>query len=181
MTLKERALYHQIHPLKLTADIGCEPVSLYLFWHHDLALGLATHFAPPLAASLILIRCADFEAIKRSRAGAYLRRNITKIGEGFRFAGDMVMVLGAWFHWPPLIIAGLVVILIAWSSGGIRQKVPAVVVARWVAFAPDRDAPLTQSTDDLERIVYDEANLPQNVNRHPRSLRNRLKNGRTSA
>lgn len=121
MTLNERVLYHQIHPLKLTADIGCEPVSLYFFWHYDLALGLATHFVPPIAASLILIRCADFEAIKRSRAGAYLRRNMTRIVEGIRFAGDIVMVLGAWFHRPPLIIAGLVVIVIAWSSGGIRK------------------------------------------------------------
>jgi len=121
MTLREKALYHQIHPLKLTADIGCEPVSLYFFWHHDLALGLAAHFVPPIAASLILIRCADFEAIKRSRAGAYLRRNMTEIVQGFRLAGDIVMVLGAWFHRPPLIIAGLVVILIAWSSGEIRK------------------------------------------------------------
>jgi hypothetical protein len=56
MTLKEKVLYHQIHPWKLTADIGCEPLSLYFFWQHDLALGLATHFLPPIAASLILIR-----------------------------------------------------------------------------------------------------------------------------
>src|SRR5215469_27601 len=121
MTLKEKVLYHQIHPLKLTADVGCEPVSLYFFWHHDLALGLATHFVPPIAASLILIRWADFEVIKRSRAGTYLRRNMTRIVEGFRFAGDIVMVLGAWFHRPRLIIARLIVILYAWSSGGIRK------------------------------------------------------------
>jgi len=95
MTLKDKILYHQIHPLKLAADIGCEPVSLYFFWHHALALGLATHFVPPIAASLILIPHADFEAIKRSRAGAYLRPNMTRIVEGIRFAGDSVMVLGA--------------------------------------------------------------------------------------
>lgn len=121
MTLKEKVLYHQIHPLKLTADIGCEPVSLYFFWHHDLVLGLTTHFVPPIAASLILISCADFEAIKRSRAGAYLRRNMTRIVEGIRLAGDIVMVFGAWFHRPSPIIAGVAVIVIAWSSGGIRK------------------------------------------------------------
>jgi len=121
MTLKEKVLYHQIHPLKLTADIGCEPFSLYFFWHHDLALGLATHFIPPIVASLILLRRADFEVIKRSRAGAYLRHNMTKRVEGIRFGGDIVMVLGAWFHRPSLIVAGLVVIVTAWSSGGIRR------------------------------------------------------------
>lgn len=117
MTLKEKVLYHQIHPLKLAADIGCEPVSLYFFWHHDLVLGLTMHFAPPIAASLILIRFADFEAIKRSRAGAYLRRNMTRIVEGIRLAGDIVMVFGAWFHQPYLIILGLAGVVLAWCSG----------------------------------------------------------------
>src|SRR5215471_17669778 len=106
MTLREKALYHQIHPLKLTTDIGCEPVSLYFFWHHDLALGLATHFVPPIAASLILIRCSDLEAIKRSKAGRYLQRYMTRTVEGIRFAGDVVMVFGAWFHQPSVIAAG---------------------------------------------------------------------------
>jgi len=115
--LKEKALYHQIHPLKLAADIGCEPVSLYFFWHHDLALGLATHFVPPIAASLILIRCADFEAIKRSKAGDYLRRNMTRTVEGIRLTGDLVMVFGAWFHRPLLIILGLAGVILAWCNG----------------------------------------------------------------
>jgi len=60
--------------LKLAADIGCEPVSLYFFWQHDLVLGLGTHFVPHIAASLILICCTNFEASKRFKAGAYLQR-----------------------------------------------------------------------------------------------------------
>ena len=103
MTLKEKVLYHQIHPLKLTADIGCEPVSLYFFWRHDLALGLATHFVPPIAASLILIRWTDLETIKQSRAGAYLRHAMTRTVEAIRrdrffqnFPGD----IAAWQRGP---------------------------------------------------------------------------------
>ena len=121
MTLKEKILYHQIHPLKLTADIGCEPVSLYFFWHRDLVLGLTTHFVPPIAASLILICCADFETIKRSKAGKYLQRHMTRTVEGIRFAGDVVMVFGAWFHQPVLIVAGLAVVVIGWCSGWFGQ------------------------------------------------------------
>ena len=121
MTLKEKSLYHQIHPLKLATDIGCEPLSLYFLWHHDLVLGLATHFLPPIVTSLVLICCGDFEAIKRSRAGAYLRRHMTRTIEAIRFAGDIVMVLGAWFHEPSLIIVGLVVVVIAWWSGRFRK------------------------------------------------------------
>jgi hypothetical protein len=77
MTLKEKSLYHQIHPLKLATDIGCESLSLYFFRRHDLVPGLVTHFAPPIAVSLALILCADFESIKESRAGAHLRRYVT--------------------------------------------------------------------------------------------------------
>lgn len=121
MTLKEKSLYHQIHPLKLAVDIGCEPLSLYFFWRHDLVPALVTHFVPPIAASLVLILCRDLEAIKRSRAGAYLRQYMTRTIEGIRFAGDIVMVLGAWFHKPSLIIMGLVVIVIAWCSGWFRK------------------------------------------------------------
>lgn len=121
MTLKEKGLYHQIHPLKLAIDIGCEPLSLYFFWRHDLGLGLATHFLPPIAASLVLIYCGDLESIKRSRTGAYLQRHMTRTIEAIRFAGDIVMVLGAWFHQPSLIIVGLVVIVIAWCSGWFRK------------------------------------------------------------
>jgi hypothetical protein len=34
MNLKEKCLYHQIHPLKLFTDIGAAFGSLYLLWRH---------------------------------------------------------------------------------------------------------------------------------------------------
>lgn len=121
MTLKEKSLYHQIHPLKLATDIGCEPLSLYFFWRHDLVLGLATHFVPPIAASVVLILFGDFEAIKSSRSGIYLQRHMTRRIVAIRFAGDILMVLGAWFHESSMIIVGLVAIVIAWCSGWFRR------------------------------------------------------------
>ena len=121
MTLKEKILYHQINPLKLATDIGCEPVSLYFLWQHKLLLGLATHFIPPIAASLWLIRYGDLERYKNSPAGGYLKRHMTRTVEGVRFAGDIVMVLGAWFHESSLIALGLAVIILAWLSGLVRK------------------------------------------------------------
>jgi hypothetical protein len=124
MTLKEKVLYRQIHPLKLAADIGCEPVSLYFLWRHKLFLGLTTHFIPPIVASLLVIRHADLEALKASTAGAYIQRHMTAIVERVRLAGDVVMVLGAWFHEPALIASGLAVIILAWCSGFGRESPP---------------------------------------------------------
>jgi hypothetical protein len=117
MTLEEKILYHQIHPLKLAADIACEPVSLYWFWQRKLLLGMAAHFVPPVAASLALIRYAKLEVYKDSAAGAFMRRHMSRTVEGIRFAGDIVMVLGAWFREPPWIVLGLAVVVLAWSSG----------------------------------------------------------------
>jgi hypothetical protein len=121
MTLQEKILYHQIHPLKLAADIGCEPVSLYLFWHHKLLFGLATHFVPPIAASVWLIPRANLESYKNSAAGAYLRRNMTRTIEGIRLVGDLLMAVGAWIRLPSVIILGAAIIVLAWTSGLIRK------------------------------------------------------------
>jgi hypothetical protein len=122
VTLKEKALYHQISPWKLAADIGCEPVSLYFFWQHSLALGFVTHFLPPIVASALLLRYGNFEAYKSSAAGAYLLRHMTRTVELVRLAGDVAMMFGAWFHEPWLIAFGVAVIVVAWSSGLLRKQ-----------------------------------------------------------
>jgi hypothetical protein len=42
---------------------------------------------------------------------------MTRTVEGIRFAGDIVMVVGAWFREPPLIVLGTALVILAWSSG----------------------------------------------------------------
>jgi hypothetical protein len=121
MTLQEKILYHQIHPLKLAADIGCEPISLYFFWRHNLLLGLITHFAPPIAASLWLILRANLEAYKDSAGGAFLCRHMTRTVEAIRLTGDILMAVGAWIRLPSLIALGVAIIVLAWASGLMRK------------------------------------------------------------
>jgi hypothetical protein len=122
MTLQEKILYHQIHPLKLAADIACAPVSLYLFGQYRLLLGIAAHFVPPVAASLVLIRHGELAAYKNSAAGAFMRRRMTRTAEGIRFAGDIVMVVGAWFREPPLIVLGLALVILACRAGSSASR-----------------------------------------------------------
>jgi hypothetical protein len=119
MTLREKVLYHQIHPAKLATDILAEPVSLYFFWRHELALGLATHFAPPIIASALVMTLSDLAPLKDSRLGRYVGQHMTRPVEATRLAGDLVMVAGAWQRAPWLIGLGLAVVAAAWLSGRV--------------------------------------------------------------
>jgi hypothetical protein len=48
---------------------------------------------------------------------------MTRTWEAVRFAGDIAMVLGAWWHRPALIALGLAVIAGAWANGLVRGGV----------------------------------------------------------
>ena len=96
MTLKEKALYNQIHPLKLSTDILAAAISLYLFWIHQPLPALLLHFLPPLLASWLIIRYVDLKPQKDSSFGRYVAASMTRTIEGVRLFGDLVMIFGAW-------------------------------------------------------------------------------------
>ena len=122
MTLKEKALYNQIHPLKLSTDILAAAVSLYLFWLHQALPALLLHFVPPLLASWLIIRYVDLEPQKSSAFGQYVARSMTRTMEGVRLFGDLVMIFGAWIHDSKLMILGFLVIVGAWCNGLLPSK-----------------------------------------------------------
>ena len=117
MTLKEKILFHQVHPVKLAADIGAAVVSLYFFWQHDLVVGLLIHLIPPPIGSFAVIRFANLDGYKNSQLGAYLLRYMTPTAQATRLLGDIVMVVAAWFHSPIGIAVGIAIVLVAWSYG----------------------------------------------------------------
>ena len=117
MTPKEKALYHQIHPAKLATDLAASVISLYFFWQHQLVIALALHFIPPLVASGLLIRYGALERYRDSAFGRYVERNMTRVIELVRLFGDLVTVVGAWYHDWLLIAAGFALVLGAWCNG----------------------------------------------------------------
>ena len=121
MTLKEKLLFHQVHPAKLATDIGAAIVSLYLLWQHQLVIGLLTHFIPPPIGSAAVIRFADLETYKNSRLGAYLLRYMTPIAQAARLAGDLITVGAAWYQSFAGILFGLAIIAAAWSYGWVLR------------------------------------------------------------
>ena len=122
MTLKEKFLFHQVHPAKLATDIGAAIVSLYLLWQHQLVIGLLTHFIPPPIGSAAVIRFADLDSYKNTRLGAYLVRYMTPIAQAARLAGDLITVGAAWYQSFAGILFGLAVIAAAWSYGWVLGR-----------------------------------------------------------
>lgn len=122
MTVREKILFHQIHPAKLATDIVAAAVSLYFLWHHDLLAGLLTHFIPPPVASAAVIGFADLAPYKASPLGAYVARFMTPAAQAARLAGDLVTVVAAWDRSPAGIVLGLAIILAAWAYGLLSAR-----------------------------------------------------------
>ncbi len=117
MTFEEKALYHQIHPLKLATDIISTFPALYLLWQHELLWGLLVTVIPSVIASYLLVRYANLEPNKQSAFGQYIRRYMSRTVEAVRLLGLVVMMVGAWYHLGWLIGLGLVIIVLGWLRG----------------------------------------------------------------
>jgi hypothetical protein len=117
MDLYEKTLYHQIHPAKLATDWGSALIALGLFWRQVLLAGIGVAVIPSIIATVVLVRWGDLERLKGSPFGRYVRRYMTRSVELVRLAGMVVMSVGAWYHRPAIIVAGLATILLAWARG----------------------------------------------------------------
>jgi hypothetical protein len=121
MTLKEKILYHQIHPLKLITDGSAGFGSLYPLWHHHLAVALVVMLVPPPLVSLLLMRFANLEPYRQSAFGRYIARFMSRAMEAIRLGGMIIIALGGWYHSRWAIVAGCSLVLFAWLRGMIAD------------------------------------------------------------
>ncbi len=121
MDLGEKMLYHQIHPAKLAADLSGSLVSTYLMWRHKFVAALLSAFVPATIASALVIRYADLEKRKRSPLGRYMRRYMNRRVEAWRFFGQVVIWVGAWYRVGKLVPIGWAIVFAAWASGIWRK------------------------------------------------------------
>ena len=117
MTFAERALYHQIHPAKLFADISTTLIGIDLFWRHELAPGLIIALFTPVLVSAVLLREADLERYRSSPMGAYLRRFMPPWVQAVRLFGVGVAFYASWHHVPAGIYGGLALVAVCWANG----------------------------------------------------------------
>jgi hypothetical protein len=115
--LADRLLYHQIHPLKLFTDWSTAFVAAALLWAHRLAEALVVGFVPSIIVTAALVRWADLEPYRASPFGQYVRGFMTRRVQMARFAGLLPLWLGAGFHQPLVVAAGVAWILGCWLWG----------------------------------------------------------------
>jgi hypothetical protein len=120
MNTKEKLLYRQIHPLKLT--LLRDSVRFIRFGAIGWRFGVVM-LAPPAIASFLVIRYANLEPYRRSAFGRYLARHTTPAMEALHLAGMAVMAIGAWVHSSWLILLGICVIPFGWLRGMLRHLI----------------------------------------------------------
>jgi hypothetical protein len=123
MQLRERVLYHQIHPLKLSTDIGTAIVATALFWQRQAGLALVVGFVPSILVSAALIRWGNLEPYRTSAFGRYVARFMTRRIELARLAGLLPLWIGAWRQRPAFIVVGVAWIVGCWLWGLRRLPV----------------------------------------------------------
>lgn len=122
MTLQEKSLYQQIHPLRLFTDWASGLYACYLFWYGEVTMGIILAFAPSLLVSLLVIRTADLDKIKRSTFGRYFARTYSKTIDLIRFGGFVLMAGSSWYHSIEGMAAGFAVIAGTWTYGVFTLK-----------------------------------------------------------
>jgi hypothetical protein len=79
-------------------------------------------FVPPVVVSLAMLRwMPDLEKLKRSAFGRYIKKYMTPFIELTRLLTLVPMAYGAWNHDFRFIVSGLVIVVVAWCNGLIRQ------------------------------------------------------------
>ena len=121
MDFKERVLYSQIHPAKLLTDWCAGMVSLYIFWQHEFALGVAVAIIPTVLVAVLVIGFADLYRYKKSRLGSYVHKFETADARATRLFGFVVGAASAWYQMLPVVAVGIALIVLAWLRGSLRS------------------------------------------------------------
>ncbi|MFL5495957.1 MAG: hypothetical protein ACJ8DC_16350 [Gemmatimonadales bacterium] len=125
MRLRERVLYHQIHPAKLLVDWSTTAVATALLWQHRLLTGLLVGGVPPLLISAPFLAGRFDGSLRRHRQsplGRYVARYMTRSMEALRLLGLLGAWLGGWEKRPVWIGGGVLLILAAWGRGWLWPR-----------------------------------------------------------
>ena len=122
LTLRERLLYHQIHPAKLFADLSTALIGIDLFWHRELIPGLIIALVTPALVSAALLLDGDLQDLRASRMGSYLRRCMPSWVQAVRLFAIGFAFYAAWYHAPAGIVGALALVIVCWANGLVPRR-----------------------------------------------------------
>ena len=140
MRLDERVLVHQVHPVKLGADLTASVVSNTMLWRGGgVGRAFVVRYAIGGAGSAAVLALADLDALARTRRGRYVRAHMPPQAQAVRLAGDFVMAFGARRRSRTLLVAGALVVVAGWCHGLLPAAGrPRTAVGRPPASGPPR-------------------------------------------
>jgi len=115
MRLADGAVIHQVHAVKIGADVVASVISNMLLWHDRPIPAMAVRVLVPVAGSAAVLGLADLDGLSRTRRGRYVLAHMPPSAQAVRMAGDAVMALGAYRRSAPMLLAGAAVIGIGWA------------------------------------------------------------------
>jgi hypothetical protein len=114
MSLCEKVLYHQIHPVKLAVDLASGLLSTWFIWNHEVWTAMAIAWLPPVIVSAVMLRTMDFSRQRDSAFGRYVAFHMSHTAEAVRMSGQVAMWIGAWYHAAWAIPAGFLIVILGW-------------------------------------------------------------------
>ena len=114
MRLADKVLVHQVHPVKIGADVTASTVSNVLLWRGQPKAAVAVRILLSVAGSAAVISMADLGALAKTRRGQYVLEHMPPSAQAVRLAGDALMGLGAHRRSRALCLAGAAVIAAGW-------------------------------------------------------------------
>jgi hypothetical protein len=122
MQLAEKVLVHQVHPVKVGADVTASAISNRLFWNERPKAALAVRVLLPLAGSAAVLGRADLDALAKTRRGEYVLAHMPPSAQAVRLAGDGLMGLGASRRNVALMLTGAAVIAAGWAHAAWPRR-----------------------------------------------------------
>jgi len=115
MQLAGKVLVHQVHPVKIIADVTASVVSNVLLWQGRPKAALAVRIVLPAAGSLGVLMLADLDALAQTAPGRYVLAHMPPSAQAVRLTGDALIGLGARRRNLALLLTGAAVIAAGWS------------------------------------------------------------------
>jgi hypothetical protein len=110
---------HQVHPLKLGADVAADVVSVRLMWARRPFAALLVAHALAVAGSAVVLR-HDPSWLAGTRRGRYVLSHMPLTAQALRYAGQCLAWRAAYRRRPAGIALGHLLVVAGWCHGLVR-------------------------------------------------------------